>query len=436
MEARKYHEDYTELAPYWSQIGVFVKGRKSVQDYLQNVTTDPSPTGVQRNKAYKARAKYVNFPQRTRNAFVGSVFRLPPQMTVPPQLDYLKENANGAGMTLEQVAKGVITDLIETGRYGMFVDYSTAAKIVTYSAKACTNWEVNDEGRLSLVELEMTNEKVKRLYLDENGIYTVAVFTEDEESEGLTMIGKPIQPTKADGSTFKEIPFIFVGATDNSPDPDEMPLWPIVDVTQGHYQNSADYEDLLRYLIPTPAITVPDKTWLEDVLPSGVYTFGDGSIIPLPQGGSAALLQANANQMHAEAMKEKEAQLIALGARIITGTQGGQETAEAARIRYSSENSILDNLAGNASDAFTRALKWCAEFMGAPTEEIKYELNREFFDSALSPQEITAGVLLLDRQLISKVDLRNNLRKAGVIDTSRTDEEIDAEIEALGGGLA
>lgn len=436
MEKRTYHEDYEELKPYWKQIRTFVKGRHEVRKYLQDVTCDASPEGVKRNKDYKARAKYVNYPKRTRDAFVGSVFRIPAAVTLPPELEYLKDDANGAGMTLEQVAKGTVTDLIEVGRCGLFVDYGDNAKILTYAAHNCTNWETDKAGRLSLVELETEDEQIKRLYLDENGFYAVDIFEEFNDSDfEMVQIGETVYPTKSDGSKFTEIPFIFVGSTDNSPEPDEMPLWPIVDVTHGHYQNSADYEDLLRYLIPTPAITVPDSTWLKDMIPSGVYTFGDGSIIPLPQNGTAMLLQANANQMHSEAMRDKEAQLVALGARIITGSNGTQRTAEEARITYSSENSILDNLAGNASDAFKRALKWCAEFMGANTDEISYLLNREFFDSSVSPQEITAGVLLLDRQMIAKKDLRDYLRKSGFIEPARTDEEIDAEIEEMGGGL-
>jgi hypothetical protein len=138
--------------------------------------------------------------------------------------------------------------------------------------------------------------------------------------------------------------------------------------------------------------------------------------------------------MHQEAMKHKEEQLIAIGARIITGNSTQAETAEAVRIRYSSENSVLDNLVGNASDAILQCLKWCGEFMGE-TGDIVYELNREYFDTKINPQEITAQILLLDRQVVAKTDVRNMLRKAGSIDQYRTDEIIDSEISDSGGGL-
>ena len=139
------------------------------------------------------------------------------------------------------------------------------------------------------------------------------------------------------------------------------------------------------------------------------------------------LLQAAPNQMHSEAMKDKENQLIMLGARMITDSTG-QETAEAVRIKYSSENSVLDNLAGNASSAIKKCLMWCAEFEGV-NGDIEFELNRDYFDTKLTPQEISAQIMLLDRGVKAMSDVRNILRKGGDIDMQRTDEDIDGDLE-------
>ena len=56
--------------------------------------------------------------------------------------------------------------------------------------------------------------------------------------------------------------------------------------------------------------------------------------------GSATLLQADANSLVGDAMIKKESQMVAIGARIITD-RTGNETAEGARIRFASENSVL-----------------------------------------------------------------------------------------------
>lgn len=418
------HPEYKLYLPYWKQIRVFTKGMKDVTKYLQNVTNSLDQKAFKRNIDYKARAKYTNFPSRTRNALLGAVFRKNPVHELPSQLDYLLMDSNGAGKPLNQTTKHLITNLIELGRHGLFVDYGDVAKIVTYSAENIVDWECNDEGTLSKVVLKTGKDQLKHLIIDSDELYAVELYTDAGEQ-----IGKTITPTKADGSRFNHIPFVICGSIDNSPDVDDMPLWAIVDVTQGHYQNSADYEDILRYLIPTPAVTVPNKSWMDEMLPNGHYSFGDGSIVPLPEGGQAVLLQASANQMHQEAMKHKEEQLIMLGARIISGTTGQAETAEAARIRYSSENSVLDNLVGNAEHAINNCLKWCGEFMGVEVDDEAYIINRDFFDSKLSAQEITAQALLLDRQVIAISDLRDSLRTTGYIKTTRTDEDIDKDVE-------
>lgn len=426
MKKQENHPDYNLLLPYWLQVRTFIRGMRDVQDYLQDVTRDASPEGIRRNIDYKARAKYTNFTSRTLEGLVGSVFRTPAIVELSSDLEYLILNANGAGLTLDQLTKDLVTNIISIGRHGLFVDYGTQAKIVTYTAENIINWATDATGILVEVVLKIDAKTNKKLKL-EDGIYSIDIIVEDK-------VTSSVKPTKADGTTFDVIPFIMCGSKNNDPEVDNMPLWAIVDVSQGHYQNSADYEDLLRYCVPTPAITAPNKSWLDEMLPSGVYTFGDGSIIPLPDNGTATLLQANENQMHAKAMESKENQLIMLGARIFTGKSGQAESTETVKIRFSSENSMLDNLVGNAESAINQCLKWCADFMGSKGD-IVFTLNKEFFDTTLSPQEITAQILLLDRGVVATSDVRNNLRKAEFIASGRTDEEIDAEIEASGGGL-
>ena len=426
--AKTNHPEYNLYRSYWNQVRTFAKGMRDVQDYLQNVTNKTDPQSAIRNRDYKARAKYTNFTSRTRNALSGAVFRKEPNSELPSALEFLEDNANGAGLTLNQLAKSLVSNLIEIGRHGLFVDYGISAKIVSYSAENIIDWETDEAGLLSKVVLITGKKQEKHLVIDNDGFYAVEYYKDDED--------KPyeiVTPTKSDGSRFDYIPFIFCGSVNNSPDVDDMPLWAIVDISQGHYQNSAEYEDLIRCMPPTIAVTVPNKSWQEEMLPSGYYEVGDGNMIPLPDGGTAILIQASANTMAYEAMKHKEDQLIMLGARLISGG-GGVETAEAVRIKYSSENSVLDNLANNASEAIEKCLYWCAEFEGIQGD-IKYELNREFWDTKLSPQDISAQILLLNNNVKAMSDVRNTLRESGELAQDRKDEDIDGEIEIFGSGL-
>lgn len=418
MKKKENHTDYNKYLPYWKQVRVFIEGLKDVQDYLDNVSLGTDDRSIRRNKAYKERAKYTNFPSRTKNALSGAVFRKDPEIDIPSP--HIKYDSNGAGLSLTQLAKGVVDNVIEVGRHGLFVDFDNdlkRSKILTYTAENIIDWMTDSKGRLSMVRLSKGEDKYKELILVD-GVYRIDEYEDDELIDSVT-------PTKSDGRTLDFIPFVICGSVNNSPDVDDIVMWSIVDLTQGHYQNSADYEDLLRYLMPTPAVTVPNKQWMDDVLPDGVYSFGDGSIIPIPEGGNATLLQASPNQMHQEAMRHKEEQLVKIGARIISDSNG-VETAEAVKIKFSSENSVLDNLAQNVSDAIRVCVEWCALFDGV-NGEAWFELNREFFDTTMTPQEISALIMLADRGDIGKTDIRERLRKVGYI--TREDEEIDADAE-------
>jgi len=422
------HIEYNLYRSYWNQVRTFAKGMRNVQDYLQNVTNKTDPQSAIRNRDYKARAKYTNFTSRTRNALSGAVFRKEPNSEIPSALEFLEDNANGAGLTLNQLAKSLISNLIEIGRHGLFVDYGISAKIVSYSAENIRDWETDEAGLLSKVVLITGKKQEKHLVIDNDDFYAVEYYRNDED--------KPyeiVTPTKSDGSRFDYIPFIFCGSVNNSPDVDDMPLWAIVDISQGHYQNSADYEDILGFLLPTPWMNGVTDTFKEAMYPEGFVQFGSGAMIVAPPDGQVGLLQASSNQMHQEAMKHKEDQLIMLGARLISGG-GGVETAEAVRIKYSSENSVLDNLANNASEAIEKCLYWCAEFEGVQGD-IKYELNREFWDTKLSPQDISAQILLLNNNVKAMSDVRNTLRESGELAQDRKDEDIDGEIEIFGSGL-
>jgi len=141
------------------------------------------------------------------------------------------------------------------------------------------------------------------------------------------------------------------------------------------------------------------------------------------------LLQPNANNLVLEAMRAKETQMVAIGARIVTD-RGGNETAEGARIRFASENSVLGDIVGNLSSALRQAVEWCMMFIGGE-QEFSIEINREFYDKSVDPQLIMSMVQLMDRQIISDQDIFDRLRAAGIIEGSRTLEDVREELGDL-----
>ncbi|MNT02993.1 hypothetical protein D3C72_1375100 [compost metagenome] len=149
----------------------------------------------------------------------------------------------------------------------------------------------------------------------------------------------------------------------------------------------------------------------------------------LGKNGTATLVQATESQLARTLQKDKEEQMLMIGARIVQKA-GGAETAEAVRIRYSSDNSVLGTIAGNVSEALKRAILDAERFMmGEPDEDgTVFWLNQSFFDETMTAQDILAQVQLWQQGIIAKSDLRTNLRQGGVLEADRTDELIDDEL--------
>ena len=69
------------------------------------------------------------------------------------------------------------------------------------------------------------------------------------------------------------------------------------------------------------------------------------------------------------------------------------------------------------------------EFMGG-TQEPEFDINKEFYDASIDPQLLMAQIQLMDRGVIGKQDLRLLMRRANLIDSERTDEELDGDVES------
>jgi hypothetical protein len=110
------------------------------------------------------------------------------------------------------------------------------------------------------------------------------------------------------------------------------------------------------------------------------------------------------------------------------------KTATESRGDQSASTSVLAGCAANVSEAYTRAIMWCGQYMGI-TDKVAYQINQEFVELTADPQMITALVGLWQNGGFAKADLRMYLRKLGLIAPERTDLQIDEEIDGDGAGL-
>ena len=455
MPVSTQHPDYSKYLTIWTQTRDAVRGSVAIKEkkhqYLpvpDNSSGDERKgTETVRYRQYMKRALFTNFTGRTKNALVGAAFRKDPSINIPDELSYLIGDATGDGLPMIQLAKDELSNLMETGRCAFLVDYPSTdenvteedvrrlnlrASIIPYTAEQVINWKsdvVNGRRVLTSVVIaenyfepldefdHSTEVQYRVLRLRPEG-YTQQIYREDEP------FTEEFFPKKSDGTNWQEIPIVFVGSKNNDSTIDDAPLADIAEINLAHFRNSADYEESC-FLVGQPTLFITHSLSVEQFKqfnPQGIK-LGSRAGHVLGETGSATLLQANENQLVMRAMEAKEQQMVAIGARIITD-RADRETAEAARIRFASENSVLGDVVGNLSMAIEKCIGWVGEFMGVDADDAEFKINREFYDRDVDPQMIMSMVTLLDRNIVGEEDIFERLKSGGIIDPQRTMDDV------------
>ena len=457
--------DVEQALPEWAKVRDTVAGEAQVKAGTTTYLPKPNPqdtsdANATRYEQYLARASFFNATGRTLAGMIGIAFRRWPEVELPGAMDDLQDNIDGAGTGLINQMQGCLENVLITGRDGLLTDYprtggaSSVADqreqglqptITRYKAESIANWRTDERGRTTLVVLVETHQEP-----DGYGVNAVDQWREltliSEEAPGRYLqrlwrkdsAGKPqiveqFVPTDAAGQPWREIPFVAVGAVDNAIEIDRAPLYDLAALNIAHYRNSADYEESVYFCgQPTFVFAGLDEQWLTDVWKDTVYV-GCRAPVALPQGGPATLLQANANNLAGEAMKRKEEQMIALGARLLTPGEA-VKTAEQSRADTAAAHSVLSLACDNVSQAYTQALNWAARFAGAP-DDVTVSIYTDFTGLVADPQLVTALVQGWQSGAFPDADLWAALRQIGIISPDKDDEDVRDELDAQGGGL-
>lgn len=425
--------EYDKAAKKWALV------RSIVDNDAKHLIADVDPGDGERSKKYRESGVLTNFTGLTKNGLQGLVFLREPEVNLPSQLEYLKKDATGSGLTLNQFAQQICGELLETGRYGVLVDFPRAqnslslkdlesgnyvARFVPYSAESIINWRTERvNGKIQLVQItlkevkevvqpdgfEVRREDQYRVLKLVDGVYFQELYDKDLKFFDMAM------PTNVEGQPLNYIPFVIFGAENDDYVIDNAPLYDLAVLNLAHFRNSCDYEESVFVCgQPTVVINVgdiPADQWVE--LNGGKFKYGSrgGHVVGL--GGNAILLQANPNQLAGQAMKDKLEQAIGIGARIIA-QPGGRETAEAARIRYSSQNSALFILTKNENKGLEQLVTIACDFTkGANPIDVKYELNDQFYEDGADPALIAQALLMMDRNALSVQELRDYVANTG-----------------------
>lgn len=449
MSVDTVHPDYEKAIDRYKLIRAIINN--DAKNYIRAPEIENGCFESQRNIQYRDDAILTNFTALTADGLTGLVFRKEPKIKLPEKIRYLEDDVTGTGINIYQFSQQMVYETLQLGRYGLLVDYfntGSRAYIKPYIAESIINWKtrsVDGVVKLSLavlVESYLIDEddifsqakavQYRVIMLNEKNLYVQQIWREQTDSNNKKFWGPIVSYDVVDynNNRFNFLPLNFIGSVNNDWEVDKSPLYDLAVLNLGHYRNSADFEESIflngqPYLVIGKGENVSQEEFLE-ANPGGI-AYGSRRALILNKS-DVQLLQANPNQLVAQAMKDKLEQAARVGARLVEAA-GGRETAEAARIRYGSQHSVLYTLASNAEWAMKSALITLCMFMGADPLEIEFELNKEYFEDTADANLITTQIALMQNGVISKNDIRDYGRKTGFISSDRTNEELDADSE-------
>lgn len=456
--------EYDALTESWALIRDCVTGSRRVKAKGDKYLPRPNPTdmsseNIARYEQYKDRAVFYNVTARTVAGLSGQVFKKSGLVELPEEIAALEADVDGGGVSLGQQSKKVLTDVLEVSRVGLFVDYPDTGgaaatreqlesglirpSILHYTCEAIINWRLRKLGgvnKLAMVTLEeivmdevdqFEEEAVTQwrvLTLDSENLYQVDVWRKNEATGEFEVV-ESFQPADASGKRLDYIPFFFVGSVNNDPSPDAPLMYDMAELNISHYRNSADYEEAVFITgQPTPYFSGLTEDWVERVW-KGKVQLGSRAAVALPQNGSGGLLQVAPNTLPSEAMRHKEEQMIAIGAKLIEQSTI-ERTATEVVIKDFGEHANLTTVSKNVSEAYRDALEAAQAFVTTSGGEIVFQLNMDFEISSLDANEQAVLVALWQAGAIVTTEMRERLRKGGV--ATLQDDDYKARLETEG----
>lgn len=407
-------------------------------------------------ETYKNRAVFFNATARVVDAMEGAIFRKPPTLEVVSIQD-IADNITLTGKDLISFAQDVVKEELTLTRCGVLVDFPSIdtsnmtalqAKALgarpyaaLYKAEDIISWRVINVGGNTMLgqvvlrefeevqdaadEFSCTLVEVNRvLDFDDTGAYRQRVYKSMPGPKGkgtvMTLVST-ISP-RMNGKPMDFIPFVFFGARGNGPEIDEPVLNDLAVVNLAHYRNTADYEHGLHYTgLPTAFVAGVGDTDAEFKIGSGIaWTFTD----PQAKAGYLEFTGQGLTAME-NALKAKEEQMAALGARMLAPDKKDAEAADTIANKRQGEISVLAALANTVSRGLTLVLQYMARWQGV-SDKVSIKLNTDFNVVRMGADDIMALMQAVMSNQISSQTFYEALVRGEVVTGDRTYEEEQA----------
>ncbi len=415
--------------------------------------SDKSEENRKRYAMYKERAVVVEMTKRTKESLVGAATRKNNIVELPASIDYLEENVDNAGLTLESQYKQTLETGMDQGTLGLFVDIpssgSASAADIANGVRAniklydfinilCPAYSVIDNKEVLsylllrecvTVRKDLTVEseyQYRKLELIE-GFYVHTLL-----DDTFAVKEDPITPTDAGGNKLKEIPFYPIGAQNNTLKRLDPPLLlGIAELNVGQYRNSADVEEN-AYMSSqsTNFVFVEDGGTFKENNPEGLL-LGAGAVNTLGENDKFEMHQAKESNLSNTLQLEKIKAAISMGAQLIM--EGGpQETAEAVRTKSAASSASLSSLSDNSEMAYVKAISMCEQLMSRTVSEIVFTVNKDFIDTSLTPEQVKNWLEISVLGKASDEMFVTAMVKGGIFPEGTKAEDIRGSVEVTG----
>lgn len=431
---------------------------------------DKSADARSRYDRYWKSAEFDGVPSTTLEALLGALSHQPSNYEeIPAKMDYIIDDADGDGLTLDEFIKITQAELLKSKFCGLLAEYSDLAgmgigdeqltradvkrlglrsSIKFYPRESIIDWDfrrINGVKQLSFVKLR----EIEKVPNDEGTsleeVYSYLVLALDDEGHyyqkkkvgGTEEWTENFYPETPSG-LFDFIPFEFAiqGNYPKGVLPQELGyLLPICTKSIYRYNMYAQMKESMFY-------TAAPITWSSGWTPTGFETFKQmnkgndylstdaGSHWTLPKGVEAGVIQTDGDKSPYFTYLDRNAKEIkALGGAFDMDLEGAEQTATASLINAAERMSVLSSLQSGLEQSFNRIISYCAMFEGVE-DEVNIKLNREFTSVKLTPQEIEAILKTHERGVISRNEALRQLEAGGML--TRKAEEILDEIELSG----
>jgi len=399
------HPDYDRHLPEWQAIDAALAGEAAIKADVKNL---PKPAGMveaekvdQENaylyKGYTERAQYEHWVRDSLRSMMGLVSRLQPEIELPKAMEGMRENATDDGFGLRQLFMRVVRQAISHGRVPLLTNIDDAGLpyISTYRAESGINWKNGNQAGRSDLALAVMREARAKDEADEfshevDTVYRVlsmrdgVCYTRVEDEKGaIVEEERPLGTTDSGGKLVRAlgyIPVIYCGSTDNGPDVDEVPLLSMARAALKSYQLSADYFTALHQTShPQPWVSgLDDDKNLSVTGPSAAWDLGPS--------GSCGYLEFQGAGIEAvrTAMTDQKNAALEAGAKVMD--VGGVESGDARRARQDDQHATLHSIIVTAAEAIEQALRFAADWLGLPEDQVKFSVKPEFAVPAIDPQ--------------------------------------------------